>query len=87
MADGSSTSMIVCLYLIYGVTVLGGLVNRKTKKVQVRKQKAFPVTATIGVLGCVFMVVFVAFIQFLAAPIANGLSNLDGRATEGSSAL
>lgn len=71
MADGSSTSMVVCLYLIYGVTVLGGLINRKTKKVEVKKQKLFPVTAVIGVLGCLFMIVFVGFIQFLAAPIIN----------------
>ncbi|XQP55223.1 MAG: APC family permease [Mycoplasmoidaceae bacterium] len=78
MADGSSTSMVLCLYLIYGVTVLGGLVNRKTKKVSVKKQKAFPVTATIGVLGCLFMVVFVGFIQFMVAPIMSGMNNFDG---------
>ncbi len=71
MADGSSTSMVLCLYIIYGVTVLGGLVNRKTKRVEVKKQKLFPVTAVIGVLGCLFMVVFVGFIQFMAAPIIN----------------
>ncbi|MCQ2956789.1 MAG: hypothetical protein MJ233_02915 [Mycoplasmoidaceae bacterium] len=78
MADGSSTSMVLCLYLIYGVTVLGGLINRGTKKVQVRKQKVFPVTAVIGVLGCLFMIVFVGFIQFMAAPIISGLDKLDG---------
>lgn len=78
MADGSSTSMVVCLYLIYGVTVFGGLVNRKTKKVEVKKQKLFPVTAVIGVLGCLFMIIFVGFIQFLAAPIANGITAYDG---------
>ncbi len=87
MADGSSTSMVVCLYLIYGVTVLGGLVNRGTKKVQVKKQKIFPVTAVIGVLGCLFMIVFVGFIQFMAAPILNGLGNLDGSATQDMSVL
>lgn len=71
MADGSSTSMVLCLYIIYGVTVLGGFVNRFSKKVEVKKQKLFPITATIGILGCVFMVFFVGFVQFLAAPIIN----------------
>lgn len=78
MADGSSTSMVVCLYLIYGVTVLGGFINRFTKKVEVKKQKLFPVTAVIGVIACLFMIVFVAFIQYLVAPIASGVMSLDG---------
>ncbi|MBQ0045670.1 MAG: APC family permease [Mycoplasma sp.] len=84
MADGSSTSMVLCLYIIYGVTVLGGFVNRFSKKVEVKKQKLFPVTAVIGILGCVFMVFFVGFVQFLAAPIININNGLiyDGVATE-----
>ena len=57
IADGSSTAMVVFLYVIYGITVFAGFVNRKTHIVEVRKIKIFPITSNIGVLGCVFMVV------------------------------
>ena len=75
LADGSSTSMVVMLYVIYGVTVAGGFANRFSKKVEVRKMKLFPLTATIGVLGCIFLVSYVSIYQFTLAPVAGGLSN------------
>lgn len=81
LGDGSSTSMIVIIYVIYGVTVAGGLVNRKTKKIEVHKIKLFPVTAVIGILGCIFMVGYVAIYQMTIAPILAGLDNLNSGLT------
>ena len=78
IADGSSTAMIVFLYIVYGITVFGGFINRKTHKIAVREIKIFPITSLIGVLGCIFMICFVAFLQFMIAPIMSGLHNVDG---------
>ena len=78
IADGSSTAMVLFLYVVYGITVFAGLANRKTHKVNVKKIKIFPLTAFIGVLGCIFMICFVGFIQFMLAPIMSGLNNIDG---------
>lgn len=78
IADGSSTAMIVFLYVIYSITVVAGFINRKTQKVHVNKITIFPVASFIGALGCIFMIVFVGFVQFIFAPIMAGLNNLDG---------
>lgn len=67
IADGSSSILIVMIYLIYGTTLLGGFVNRFKKKnqVEVVKIKAFPVTAIIGVIACYFVFAFSGIYQSL----------------------
>lgn len=63
IADGSSSILIVMIYLVYGTTLLGGFVNRFTKKVEVVKIKIFPVTAVIGILACYFVFAFSGIYQ------------------------
>lgn len=70
IADGSSAVMVVYLYLIYGFTVLGGFMNRFTKKHYTAKIKVFPVTAVVAMLAALFVFTYCAFYQFLAQPIS-----------------
>lgn len=71
IADGSSAVMVVALYLIYGITVLGGFINRFTKKHETRKIKVFPVAAVIAIIASFFVFAYCGFYQFLAKPIAD----------------
>ncbi len=66
--DASSNILIVMTYLVYGVIVLGGFINRFTHKVEVRKTKIFPVTAVIAFLACFFVFAFSGVYQNLVDP-------------------
>ena len=87
IGDGSSTSMIVIIYVIYGVTVAGGLANRRSKKIEVNKVKAFPVVATIGVITCILFVCYVSLWQFTLVPILGGLNGLNSEVEKLNSGL
>ncbi len=49
---------------VYGIAILGGLINRKTKKVSVNKIFGFWVTAPIAIIGCFFVFGFQTFYTF-----------------------
>lgn len=73
IVDAASYVMIIALYVIYIIVLVCGLDNRRTHKIEVRKNKIFPVTAVIAILGCVFMIAFCGFYKFLSLPIINAM--------------
>ncbi len=52
--DGISNLPALFFFVIYGTVIFGGIINRKTKKVQVDHIKGFMIIAPIAVLGCYF---------------------------------
>lgn len=74
IGDGLATAMVIVVYVIYTMTVLGGFINRFTKKVEVKKNKIFPVAAVIALIGCLFMIGYIAIFQYTVSPIISGLS-------------
>ncbi len=70
IADGSSSILIIMIYLVYGTTLLGGFANRfRKEKVEVVKIKIFPVTAIIGIIACYFVFAFSGVYQCMIGPI------------------
>lgn len=62
--DGFSTLAVLFYFGIYGTTILGGLINRKTNKAQVNKVGYFIPFGIIAVLGCYFAFAYCVFYQF-----------------------
>ena len=81
IVDGFSNLAVLFFFLIYGTIILGGLINRHTNKVEVRKVKGFVTVGIIAVVGCFFAFAYCAFYQFFIAIILepNGLSVLGTR--------
>ncbi|MCQ3914523.1 MAG: amino acid permease [Mycoplasmoidaceae bacterium] len=62
--DGFSTLAVLFYFGIYGMTVLGGLINRITNKNQVHKVGYFIPFGIIAVIGCFFAFGYCVFYQF-----------------------
>mgnify|MGYP003292671699 CR=1 FL=1 len=62
--DGFSTLAVLFYFAIYGTTILGGLINRKTHKNQVHKVGYFIPFGIIAVIGCYFAFGYCVFYQF-----------------------
>ncbi|MBQ0045395.1 MAG: amino acid permease [Mycoplasma sp.] len=62
--DGFSTLAVLFYFAIYGTTVLGGLINRKTAKNSVHKVGYFIPFGIIAVIGCYFAFGYCVFYQF-----------------------
>ncbi len=62
--DGFSTLAVLFYFGIYGTTVLGGLINRKTGKNEVKKVGYFIPFGIIAVIGCFFAFGYCVFYQF-----------------------
>ena len=62
--DGFSNFPTTIFFGIYGLAILGGIINRKTNKVQVNKITGFYITAPIAVIGCFFVLLFQTFYTF-----------------------
>lgn len=62
--DGFSTLAVLFYFGIYGTTILGGLINRKTNKAQVNKVGYFVPFGIIAVIGCYFAFAYCVFWQF-----------------------
>lgn len=73
--DGFSTLAVLFFFGVYGVTVLGGLINRKTGKNQVNKVGYFIPFGIIAVIGCFFAFGYCVFYQFSTQVALNPLSN------------
>lgn len=58
--DGLSNFPVIFFFGVYGTVILGGIINRYTKKVQVLNIKGFLFFAPIAVIGC-FLVSFSQF--------------------------
>lgn len=64
-------NMIVLIgYIFYGIIIFGGVVNRKTKQVEVQKVKGFIPMAFIATIG-VFFVAIYSILQLFFAPFNN----------------
>lgn len=74
IVDACSYIMIISLYVLYVFVMIKALINRKTKKVEVRKIKVFIPTCCIALFGCLFIIIFCGFYKFLAVPIHLGLT-------------
>ncbi len=69
--DGISNFPTTFFFFIYGTVILFGLINRKTKKIQLQKVKGFCFYAVIAILGCYLVFFFQAFYTFTTATIIN----------------
>ena len=75
--DGFSTLAVLFYFGIYGTTILGGLINRITKKNQVQKVWYFIPFGIIAVIGCYFTFAYSCIYQFLWQVIENPFGNND----------
>lgn len=73
--DGFSTLAVLFYFGIYGTTILGGLINRITKKNQVQKVWYFIPFGIIAVIGCYFTFGYSCIYQFLWQVIENPFGN------------
>ncbi len=69
--DGFSTLAVLFYFGIYGTTILGGLINRITKKNEVNKVGYFIPFGIIAIIGCYFAFAYCVFYQFSAQVIMN----------------
>lgn len=59
--DGLSEANVTAFYLIYGLVVLGGFINRFTKKVETTKIKGFVIFSLLGAIGAIAIFAFISF--------------------------
>lgn len=57
--DGLSEANVTAFYLVYGLVVLGGFINRFTKKVEVTKIKGFIIFSFLGAIGAIAVFGFI----------------------------
>lgn len=69
--DGFSNFPTTVFFGVYGIAVLGALINRKTNKVEVQKIKGFLVFGPIATIGCLFVFAFQVFYAYTFASIGN----------------
>lgn len=62
--DGFSTLAVLFFFGIYGTTIFGGLINRKTNKNEVHKVGYFIPFGIIAIIGCYFAFAYCVFYQF-----------------------
>ncbi len=62
--DGISTLAVLFYFGIYGIVVLGGLINRKTNKHEVHKVGYFVPFGIVSVIGCFFAFLYSVVYQF-----------------------
>lgn len=62
--DGLSEANVTAFYLIYGLVVLGGFINRFTKKVETTKIKGFVVFSLLGAIGAIAIFGFISFYTY-----------------------
>ena len=59
--DGLSEANVTAFYLIYGLVILGGFINRFTKKIETTKIKGFIFFSFLGALGAITIFCFISF--------------------------
>lgn len=62
--DGITNFPTTIFFGIYGIAIIGGIWNRKTKKIETKKVKGFLLFAPIGAFGCMFIFLFQSFYTF-----------------------
>ena len=72
--DGTGATIVLFFFGIYAYNVFGGIVNRRTKKHEVRKFKAFPILAPIAVIGCAFVFLYSLVYTYTLQPVT-GMNN------------
>lgn len=81
MYDAASSVACVCFFLIYGVVLLGSIINRITNKLSLSvapRQKGQVVAGSIAFVGCLFVFVYSCFYTYLAYPIMNAKETFGG---------
>jgi len=73
--DGFSTLAVLFFFGIYGAVILGGLINRKTKKHEIHHVGYFVPFGIVAVIGCFFAFGYCVFYQFGIQVIMNPLSS------------
>lgn len=64
LIDGMSNFPVTIFFGVYGTVILGGIINRFTKKHTVNKVRGFMVVAPVAVLGCYLVSFFQLFYTF-----------------------
>ncbi|MBP5256898.1 MAG: amino acid permease [Mycoplasma sp.] len=62
--DGFSEANVTAFYLVYGIIVLGGFINRFTKKVTVNKIKGFHIFSIVGTIGAFSVFGFICLYSY-----------------------
>ena len=62
--DGMSNLIAVLNFLVYSIIIMGGIVNRWTRKVDVVKSKLFVPFGLIGAIGCIFVSAYCLTMEF-----------------------
>ncbi|MGL5246182.1 MAG: APC family permease [Mycoplasmoidaceae bacterium] len=69
--DGVSNYPTLFFFAIYGFVILGGFINRFTKKVEVKKQKTFLIAAPIAIIGSFAVFGYQLFYETIFKSIEN----------------
>lgn len=64
LIDGISNFPVTIFFGVYGTVILGGIVNRFTKKHDVNKVRGFMFVAPVAVIGCYLVSFFQLFYTF-----------------------
>ena len=64
IVDGASEANVTAFYLVYGIVVLGGFINRFTNKVKVNKIKGFYIFSAIGTIGAFSVFGFISLYTY-----------------------
>ncbi len=75
--DGFSNFPTTLFFGIYGIAIVGGVINRIRKKVEVQKIPAFYFTAPIAIVGCLFVLLFQIVYTFSFRNINDSLLSAD----------
>ena len=74
--DGTGATIVLFFFAIYAFTLAGGIANRRTKKHEVQKSKAFTVLAPIAVAGCTFVFLYSLVYTYTINTFSNGLDSV-----------
>ncbi|MGL5640176.1 MAG: APC family permease [Mycoplasmoidaceae bacterium] len=74
--DGVSNYPTLFFFAIYGFVILGGFINRFTKKIEVQKQKPFLIAAPIAIIGSFTIFGYQLFYETIYKSIENPQGSL-----------
>ena len=63
----AGNTIVLFSYIAYGLIIFGGVLNRKTKRVEVQKVKGFIPVAFIAITGVLFIAIY-SFVQIFMSP-------------------
>ena len=69
--DGTGATIVLFFFGLYAFNVFGGIVNRRTKRHEVRKFRAFPILAPIAVAGWALVFLYSLAYTYTILPVGN----------------